>query len=356
MQVPPFDRLLDPAQRENLARAAARQRAGDLRDRTLRSWSARYGWINRPGRSEQAGEVFQFTTLGARGAREIGPEPPPGRLRVACFGDSFTYGTEVQDGEDWPAVLAELDERLEVVNLGVGAWGTDQALLLFRELGPSLGADVVLIGFCMESIARNVNRYRSLYQPQTKDVLVKPRFLLVDGRLELLPIPFQHQHEVFEAALSGELGAIMGEHDWWAEAPPFPAFSGFARAWAAQRAHQRREVGWMLEDLDSEPYQVTLAILETFHGEALRGGARLAPVLIFGTRSQHVRERSAGTTFWRDFERAIQERGIPTVNVYEALGPDRSEDEIYVTAHFNARGNREAAAVVREWLAQHLAE
>jgi len=356
MRVPPFGTLVDPAQRETLARIAARQRAGDLRDRTPRGWSPRYGWVNRPGSFRQEGETYRFTSLGARGSHEIGPDPPPGQLRVACFGDSFTYGTEVRDGEDWPAVLGELDPRLEVVNLGVGAWGTDQALLLYRERGPSLRADVVLIGFCMESIARNVNRYRSLYQPQTKDVLVKPRFLLVDGRLELLPIPFEHQYEVYEAALSGELGGVMGEHDWWAEPAPFPAFSGIARAWAAARAQERREVSWMHESFDSEPYQVSLAILEAFHREALQAGARLAPVLIFATRSQHLRERQAGSRLWKDFERALQERGVPAVNVVEALGPERPEDEIYVTAHYNARGNREAALAVRDWLAAHLEE
>ena len=45
--------------------------------------------------------------MGARGQREFPDERDPDRIRVLCFGESFTFGAEVGDGPH-DALLATL--------------------------------------------------------------------------------------------------------------------------------------------------------------------------------------------------------------------------------------------------------
>ena len=117
------------------------------------------------------------TIVGARGGREYDAAPPPAVLRVAFYGESFVWGSQVDDGDAFPARLEALDPSIEALNMGVGGYGTDQALLRLRREG-RLGAQVVCMGIALESIGRNVNRLRALYFPPTRDFTAKPRFVL----------------------------------------------------------------------------------------------------------------------------------------------------------------------------------
>ena len=66
----------------------------------------------------------------ASGARPSPTFPKPGRECVALYGNSFTYGEEVGDADAWGNVLSGM-LGCRVANYGVGAYGTDQALLRF---------------------------------------------------------------------------------------------------------------------------------------------------------------------------------------------------------------------------------
>jgi len=91
-------------------------------------------------------------SLGLRGP-EIGPKPA-GVRRVLALGDSFTFGHAVEASEAWPAVLQELlaargGPRYEVVNAGIGGYGTGQQLLLYDELQSRVEPDLVVLGFAV---------------------------------------------------------------------------------------------------------------------------------------------------------------------------------------------------------------
>jgi GDSL-like Lipase/Acylhydrolase family len=98
--------------------------------------------------------IVHITTnsLGLR-SPEIGPKPA-GVRRVLALGDSFTFGHAVEAAEAWPAVLQELlnsrgGPRYEVVNAGVGGYGTGQELLLYDELESRVQPDLVVLGFAV---------------------------------------------------------------------------------------------------------------------------------------------------------------------------------------------------------------
>src|SRR5439155_22168294 len=55
---------------------------------------------------------------------------------VVVLGDSFTFGAGVNDGEEYPAVLAkQLAAKASIVNLGVGGFGLTQEIRTFYEFG-----------------------------------------------------------------------------------------------------------------------------------------------------------------------------------------------------------------------------
>ena len=54
-------------------------------------------------------------------------------------------------------------KKFEVLNLGVGGYGTDQAFLKYKLTQKNLDADMVLIGYMTENCNRNVNTYRPFY-------------------------------------------------------------------------------------------------------------------------------------------------------------------------------------------------
>ncbi|NWG76198.1 MAG: SGNH/GDSL hydrolase family protein, partial [Rubrivivax sp.] len=150
------------------------------------------GWTHRP-RSRSTNNLYFLNADGIRAAAPecfISKEPPPGTLRIALFGDSFTFGADVPFQETWGYYLQDEIEksgvRAEVLNFGVGGYGMDQAYLRWKEVGCKFSPDIVIFGFHPENVKRNVNLIRSLYVPQTGIPFSKPRFVLEDGRLRLI--------------------------------------------------------------------------------------------------------------------------------------------------------------------------
>lgn len=129
LPLPPFGQLSGPRRERVVEQLAALERGHPTQP--IQSFDTELGWTNRPGRASVLPIVIG--EQGARGGRDYSPEPAEGVLRLACFGTSFVFGSEVADEETWCAQLEELDPRLEALNFGVGGYGTGQALLRMRR-------------------------------------------------------------------------------------------------------------------------------------------------------------------------------------------------------------------------------
>lgn len=156
-------------------------------------YDAKLGWSPRPN-SQSADGFFSYNSVGIRSApAEYSPQPPPGTLRIALFGDSFTHGSEVPFENTWGYYLEDNLKKAgieaEVINFGVDAYGIDQAYLRWKELGYKFSPDIVILGLQMENVIRNVNLIRPLYRSRTGIPFSKPRFVLNEDRLELLNVP-----------------------------------------------------------------------------------------------------------------------------------------------------------------------
>lgn len=103
-----------------------------------------------------AGVPFQTNSLGLRD-REYARPKPAGVFRILMLGDSFTEGGGLPL-EDTVAkgVETRLGQRgcsaHEVVNAGVPSYSPILEYLLLKELGPQLGADLVVLNFDMTDV------------------------------------------------------------------------------------------------------------------------------------------------------------------------------------------------------------
>ncbi len=120
------------------------------------------GWRNRAGlRAEATGPTLQFpvfryrVTINARGLRdrEHALAPAPGVTRIVLLGDSFAWGWGVDDGRSFADVLEErLGPAVEVVNLGVPGYSTDQELLWLEREGLLYRPDLVLLCLLLNDV------------------------------------------------------------------------------------------------------------------------------------------------------------------------------------------------------------
>jgi hypothetical protein len=99
-------------------------------------YDARYGWSHIPGASGTfaAHGIDSSVQINAKGFR--GPEVEyardPNRQRLLVLGDSYVWGYGVNQEEMFTEQLKRMRPEIEVVNLGVSGYSTDQELLLYR--------------------------------------------------------------------------------------------------------------------------------------------------------------------------------------------------------------------------------
>ncbi len=139
------------------------------------------GWVPNPGHSFTNSEGQRYTTnrQGFRSPRDYALD---GRFTVLVVGDSFTYGSGADDSEVWPTILQEMRPDLNVINLGVGAYGTDQMLLMLEDRLPEYRPDLVIVAFISDDLHRTLLPFRDYW---------KPYFRIEDSSLVLrgTPVP-----------------------------------------------------------------------------------------------------------------------------------------------------------------------
>ena len=79
----------------------------------------------------------------------------PGSIRIACIGDSWTFGMNVDEDRTYPSRLlarlrdAQPDRNVEVMNFGVLGYSSFQGVQLLKSRVLPLAPDVLVIGFGM---------------------------------------------------------------------------------------------------------------------------------------------------------------------------------------------------------------
>ena len=149
-------------------------------------FDAQLGWANREGaRARIAGRGGRYTvTIDSRGRR--GPEreyaKPAGVVRVLLLGDSTGWGWGVNDDEAFARLVeARLGPGVELINLSVPGYSTDQELLALEQEGARYAPDLVLLALVHNDLV--ANNFDFFQMP-------KPFFELgPDGALVLTNVP-----------------------------------------------------------------------------------------------------------------------------------------------------------------------
>ena len=151
------------------------------------------GWTNVPDREYEWDIDGEIVSVGFndRGFHDVShtSDRPDGVRRIVLIGDSFSEATQVQLEETFHRRLAhrleaEAEDRWEVINLGVGDFGTAQACLAFERLGLAYDPEILLVEiFPLNDLTNNS---LELYDTSGSDNDgFRPYFVERDGALEL---------------------------------------------------------------------------------------------------------------------------------------------------------------------------
>jgi hypothetical protein len=143
----------------------------------MHTYSRIYGWKIQKGTMRGGVTVNSKRYRG----REYGYSKPGGQTRVVLLGDSITFGCEVADDETFAARLDSARGDVEVVNLAVQGYGTDQALIRLEREGFRYDPDIVVLGFCMANDFQDNLMSTFLYDRRYP----KPYYRLEGGELVL---------------------------------------------------------------------------------------------------------------------------------------------------------------------------
>ena len=113
----------------------------------------RFGWVLMPGASyiNQLPEESVPVSYNSGGWRDLPhtQEKPEGVGRILVLGDSFMEAYSVRFEDALPARLEQLlstaERPVEVINFGVGGYGTLQEYLVYNAFGPAYQPDVVVL-------------------------------------------------------------------------------------------------------------------------------------------------------------------------------------------------------------------
>lgn len=142
-------------------------------------------------------ELYEFDTYIRYNSREVrapeslGYDKPAGVFRVMVLGDSFVEALQVDLAETFfqrlGDQLAQTGLDVQVIGVGAGGWGTDQALLWFENEGVKYQPDAVILAvFPSNDFMDNTESL----ELENRGAILKPFFALENGELALNYFPF----------------------------------------------------------------------------------------------------------------------------------------------------------------------
>ena len=271
---------------------------------------------------------------------------------VSTYGDSFTSGS---DAASYPKELARL-MGCAVANYGVGGYGSDQAMLLAREMRTIDHAPISVIGHVSENILRNLNQYRNLLYPG-QELLFKPRFLFDGEQLRSMPVPITERSD-FQLLMTAPESILNYDEFVSRPRPAFPYTISLLR-WFAGDFHVRAKLArvprhepFYHADHPALGLQTTTAVLTSFAVDKRRDIRR--PIILLIPVGDDFTYVARGHQ-WPDqpLASALAASQEPVIHagpkMMEKLkGADPCSLYEPCNGHFNERGYRMLAEIVAE--------
>jgi hypothetical protein len=313
------------------------------------------------------GEIYESNSEGVRAppSRTFGPKASEGKIRIVAVGDSFTHGDEVKVEETWESELENVRKDLEVLNLGVPAYGTDQAFLRWRRDAPQFNADISILGIWPEDICRNLNIGRFFLNPAS-EYSTKPRFILEAGALVLVNSPVVQPADLPKFLSEPETSPLLKSDYWYSERETTPK--------AYQHSRALRTLGSILNLLrrktmranlysgtDPAGDEITVKIAETFAKEAKEAKEKgsLPLVLLIPMRDHLEGDRLYAKDGSLPLVAALKKAGLEVLDLSAVIaeaGEKEGMGKIYLkSGHLTPRGNRVLAEGIAKKLEPYVA-
>jgi len=307
------------------------------------------GWRYRPG-YRKGDDVIN--SQGLRNTRTYSIRPKAGILRISAFGDSFVYGNEVGTPDAWPSQMEQACTKLEVLNYGIGGYGVDQAYLRYESEGALYAPDIVLIGFVSDDMRRLVNVYRR-FSDDREWPLFKPRFVLQDSELHLVPNPFPHVSDYLKIIDNPSLVTRVGNNDEWYQPMiyenPFYDLSSTIRlslavGIRAQRKYFSHNGIWENERLNahSDAFKIQVSLFKKFADSVYYQHAQPL-VVLFPAKDDILRARAGKSTTYELLAVELAHLQIPYIDVIEGFA-EKSQVPVgnwfMPGGHYSPEGNQ----------------
>ncbi len=151
---------------------------GSAAESDFRAFDADLGWVHTSGVRENSIEgskgFYNYESDGARRVVNFSDRP----CRIHSYGDSFTHGHQVSDGETWQEYLAaHIQEPIR--NYGVGGCSVYQAYRRMCRVEMDSGAEYIILNIFDDDHFRNLDAWQSIRMD------IVPRFTLPHLKVDL---------------------------------------------------------------------------------------------------------------------------------------------------------------------------
>lgn len=280
-----------------------------------RCFDSLLGWINKPlaSVSQISGKRninININEDGFRANQKYKKIKDLNVTRILALGDSFTFGSEVDDLECWSSILEFKDSNFEVLNAGVPGFGLDQSLLYFNELKKTWNPDVVIVSYMTMIWMRHLNTFPP-FRSKNSIPLSKPRFILKNRKLNLVENYLNSlQKYQFFLEKPNAVSIQLGKYDYFyssafdSTSHRYGNFANLMYLLLGNQTKQESDLyvnGYYNEEHDG--FKVTVAILEEFVSVIREAGAK--PIILFFPTKQDIKR--------------MQEINNPVYRVYQPL-------------------------------------
>lgn len=299
----------------------------------------RLGWKHTPNVRKvfvnefgERAEVIQ-NEYGHRG-RAYPLRKDPGKVRILVLGDSFTEGVQVGEDDLFTALLERADPRFEVLNAGVGGYGTVQEYLYLESSGLKHNPDLVLLMIFDNDLTDNC-------LPAYPGLGPRPYAVRSGDRVRIVTHP--DPGEFLKYALPVPFAEALNKRS-------YVFYFLNTNVYQALRVARMREM--QRADFERAKQcgrnEVMLAMLGRISAVLAPHGARFAVALI-PTREQ-VRQRDAPV--FQPIVEFCRRQGIACLSLLESFADEGDASQPYFPTdiHWTRAGHRLAAEAISRFL------
>ncbi len=291
-------------------------------------------------------------------ARHFDPEAD---YVAQSYGDSFTYGDEVEDPDTWQSRFGKLTGR-GIVNLGAHAYGLDQAVLKFEKYGGKYPGRVAILSLFNQEYRRALSYYAYYYfRRDHYRYIFKPVFIPGPEGYVLVKPPCRDPECLMGVLrkIPPEIRNILSDHDYWYRdnqrrpARGFPHAIGFLRVFPLVLQEKLMTRGFYnYFFVNDESITVAKYLIERFVNECRRLGKR--PLFFVIEQRRDLLLLQKGKRYHQAMIDFLEERNLPYVDGGAYMVEHWKADDGFRAlladgGHFNGRGNQ----MLADALARH---